>query len=152
MIYPIEKTTCEQRLTIANALFPSVCGLERANTLLWRLIEENFSDAEQKPLNRDRAEWVRTVLFVVSDIIDDTIEHYYLTTNDVGSERVAGFLKKAKQVDNAVKCDELHHAERQWEHTLPQGKLETVSARRSEICRMEDEEAIEALTRLMANS
>lgn len=151
-MHPIEKTTHEQRLTIANALFSSVCCLERANALLWRVIEENFSFAEQKPLNRDQAEWVGTVLLVVSDIIDDTIEHYYLTTHDVGSERVEGFLKKAEQVANAAKCDELHHAERQWERTLPQGKQEAIAARRSEICSMEDEEAIEALTQLMANS
>ena len=152
MLHTIEKTTYEQRLTITNALFPSVCGLERANTLLWSVIEENFSDAEQKHLDRDQAEWVGTVLLIVSDIIDDTIEQYYLTTHDVGSERVAKYLKQAEQVANATKCEELHNIERQWEHTLPQGKLETVAARRIEICRMEDEEAIEALTQLMANS
>lgn len=78
MIFP-SKTTTQERITIANAMWPIFTGLEQAETLLYTCLEEHFEDYPQKPIEASTGEWLADTLHIVHTMLDDAITSYKLT-------------------------------------------------------------------------
>lgn len=151
MYWCIEKTTNNERTTISNAMYALFADLERAETLIDTIIEENFDDRVQKPLDETAAAWVGTLLHVARDIISDTIVAYNLTVADTEDMRAKNYIAAAEAVKTAMQCEQAYEGVYALEKKLPAERRKPIMEARVKIGDMEDAAAILALNGLVKN-
>ena len=151
MYWCIEKTTSNERTTISNAMYALFADLERAETLIDTVIEENFDDRVQKPLDETAAAWVGTLLHVARDIISDTIVAYNLTVADTEDMRAKNYIAAAEAVKTAMQCEQAYEGVYALEKKLPAERRKPIMEARVKIGDMEDAAAILALNGLVKN-
>lgn len=151
MYWCIEKTTSNERTTISNAMYALFADLERAETLIDTVIEENFDDRVQKPLDETAAAWVGTLLHVARDIISDTIVAYNLTVADTEDMRAKNYIAAAEAVKTAMQCEQAYEGVYAMEKKLPAERRKPIMEARVKIGDMEDAAAILALNGLVKN-
>lgn len=151
MYWCIEKTTSNERTTISNAMYALFADLERAETLIDTVIEENFDDRVQKPLDKTAAAWVGTLLHVARDIISDTIVAYNLTVADTEDMRAKNYIAAAEAVKTAMQCEQAYEGVYALEKKLPAERRKPIMEARVKIGDMEDAAAILALNGLVKN-
>lgn len=151
MYWCIEKTTSNERTTISNAMYALFADLERAETLIDTVIEENFDDRVQKPLDETAAAWVGTLLHVARDIISDTIVAYNLTVADTEDMRAKNYIAAAEAVKTAMQCEQACEGVYALEKKLPAERRKPIMEARAKIGDMEDAAAILALNGLVKN-
>lgn len=151
MFWCIEKTTSNERTTISNAMCYLFADLERAETLLDTVLEENFVGRVQKPLSETEASWVGTLLHVARDIISDTITAYNLTVADTEDTRAKNYIAAAEAVKTAMQCEQAYEGVYELEKKLPAERRKAITEARAKIGDMEDAAAILALNGLVKN-
>lgn len=151
MYWCIEKTTSNERTTISNAMYALFADLERAETLIDTVIEENFDDRVQKPLDETAAAWVGTLLHVARDIISDTIVAYNLTVADTEDMRAKNYIAAAEAAKTAMQCEQAYEGVYALEKKLPAERRKPIMEARVKIGDMEDAAAILALNGLVKN-
>lgn len=82
MNWNIWKTTVKERAIIGDTMLGVFADLERAEVFLETVLDEHFLDREQKPIAASDADWTRSMLHIVNDIISDSILVFYLTIGD----------------------------------------------------------------------
>lgn len=149
MYWCIEKTTCNERTTISNAMSPLFSDLERAEALLDTVMEDCFDGREQKPLDSCDAAWVGTMLRVARDIIADTIVAYHLTVADTDDVRAKNYIAAAEAVKTAMQCEDAFRGSFAAEQELPAEERKAFCEARCKAGDMEDAAAIVAVDNLM---
>ena len=78
--------------------------------LLETVLDEQFSDREQAPLSASGADWTRSMLHIVNDIISDSILVFYLTIGDDEDTQVKNFIASLERAKLAMQCEDAHSA------------------------------------------
>lgn len=110
MNWYIEKTTSKERRAICDTMLGLFVDLERANALLETVLDEQFSDREQAPLSASGADWTRSMLHIVNDIISDSILVFYLTIGDDKDTQVKNLIASLERAKLAMQCEGAHSA------------------------------------------
>lgn len=110
----IRETTAEERRAIENAVDYAFLKVEQAGKLLYDLLEDYFGDREQKKLTDYDTETIGYRLWIVSDILSDSVLEYHLQTGHYDALGVKGYIEnseRAKANADAVRAQEerLHH-------------------------------------------
>lgn len=148
MYWNIQKTTSRERATICNAMCSIFADLERAETLLDVVIEDNFVGMEQRPLTRAEAELVGTLLHIARDIVSNSVSAYYLITARPNNGQVKSYIKSMETVKAAMQCESALEDVSKLEMNLPEEQRKLVMEARAKTGDMEDAAAILALNSL----
>ena len=105
MNWNIWKTTVKERAIISDTMLGVFADLERAEVLLETVLDEHFLDREQKPIDAADADWTRSMLRIVNDIIRDSIVTFYLTIGDDEEPRAARYIEAAETAKLARQCE-----------------------------------------------
>ena len=105
MNWNIGKTTVKERAIIGDTMLGVFADLERAEVLLETVLDEHFSERVQKPLPDYDADWTRSMLRIVNDIISDSILTFYLTIGDTEDTRANNYVEAAETVKLARQCE-----------------------------------------------
>ena len=151
MDWNIVKTTAHDRTRIVNAIYCLFDDIDRANDLLYTVIDSFFADREQKPISADDAKWIGSLLYTASEIISDAVLSYNLLTANTEDPRVERYLDAADMVRAAIQCDRLCNEVWNAECKLPTDRRTSLQNTRIEIMKMEDTAAISAFKKLLAN-
>lgn len=122
MNWNIWKTTVKERTIIGDTMLGVFADLERAEVLLETVLDEQFSDREQAPLSTSDADWTRSMLHIVNDIIRDSIVTFYLTIGDDEEPRAAHYIEAAETAKLARQC-EIAYYNAQKKHPGAMGKI-----------------------------
>lgn len=110
----IRETTAEERRAIENAVDYAFLKVEQAGKLLYDLLEDYFGDREQKKLTDYDTETIGYRLWIVSDILSDSVLEYHLQTGHYDERGVKAYIESAERAKanaDAVRAKEarLHH-------------------------------------------
>lgn len=105
MNWNIWKTTVKERAIIGDTMLGVFADLERAEVLLETVLDEHFPDRGQKPIAASDADWTRSMLRIVNDIISDSILTFYLTIGDTEDTRANNYIEAAETVKLARQCE-----------------------------------------------
>ena len=110
----IFRTTREERVTIETALDSAFLKIDQAGSLLNDLLEDYFEDREQRRLSDYDAEKIRSRLWIISDILSDSVLEYHLQTGHYDARGVKAYIESAERAKanaDAVRAQEerLHH-------------------------------------------
>jgi hypothetical protein len=110
----ISRTTREERVTIETALDSAFLKIDQAGKLLYDLLEDYFGDREQKKLTDYDTETIGYRLWIVSDILSDSVLEYHLQTGHYDAQGVKGYIESAERAKanaDAVRAqkERLHH-------------------------------------------
>ena len=139
MNWNIWKTTVKERAIIGDTMLGVFADLERAEVLLETVLDEHFLDREQKPIAASDADWTRSMLYIVHEIIGDAVVAYHLTVGDDEEPRAAHYIEAAETAKLARQC-EIAYYNAQKKHPGAMGK----------IADMDDADAIAAIKLLDA--
>lgn len=98
-MYFVEKTTANERIDIANAIYEPLYDFERAHRLLCTLWDDYLGRKEDRPKTRDEWEDVEDRVSVIMDIVSNAIFECKLAYAD--KEAVTQYLETAKQLQAA---------------------------------------------------
>ena len=110
----IRETTAAERRAIEDAVDYAFLKVDQAGKLLYDLLEDYFGDREQKKLSDYDAETIGYRLWIVSDILSDSVLEYHLQTGHYDERGVKAYIESAKRAKanaDAVRAKEerLHH-------------------------------------------
>lgn len=110
----IRETTAEERRAIEDAVDYAFLKVDQAGKLLYDLLEDYFGDREQKKLSDYDAETIGYRLWIVSDILSDSVLEYHLQTGHYDERGVKAYIESAERAKanaDAVRAKEerLHH-------------------------------------------
>lgn len=110
----IRETTAAERRAIENAVDYAFLKVDQAGKLLYDLLEDYFGDREQKKLSDYDAEAIGYRLWIVSDILSDSVLEYHLQTGHYDERGVKAYIESAERAKanaDAVRAKEarLHH-------------------------------------------
>lgn len=110
----IKETTAEDRRAIENAVDHAFLKIDQAGSLLYDLLEDYFGDREQNTISAYDAETIGYRLWIVSDILSDSVLEYHLQTGHYDERGVKKYIEsaeRAKANTDAVRAEErgLHH-------------------------------------------
>jgi hypothetical protein len=145
MNWYIEKTTSKERRAICDTMLGLFVDLERANALLETVLDEQFSDREQAPLSASGADWTRSMLHIVNDIISDSILVFYLTIGDDEDTQVKNFIASLERAKLAMQCEGAHSAAIAAGNKLREDRRRGFLDAMDKISDMEDADAIAAI-------
>lgn len=98
-MYFVEKTNANERIDIANAIYASLCDLERAHRLLCTFWNDYLGRKEDRPKTSGEWEDVEDRVSVIMDIVCNVIFECKLAYAD--DEAVTQYLETAKQLQAA---------------------------------------------------
>ena len=151
MNWYIEKTTSKERSVICDAMLGIFTDLERAEVLLETVLEESFFESEQKPLTASEADWTRSMLHIVNDIISDSILVFYLTIGDDEDTQVKNFIASLERAKLAMQCEGAHSAAIAAGNKLREDRRRGFLDAMDKISGMADAEAIAVIDGLVKN-
>ena len=105
----IRETTAADRMAIENALDYVFLKLEQAEKLLFDLLGDYFEDREQRRLSDYDAETIRNRLWIISDILSDSVLEYHLQTGHYDARGVKEYIESAERAKanaDAVRAQE----------------------------------------------
>ncbi len=105
----IRETTAAARCAIENALDYAFLKLAQAGSLLNDLLEDYFEDREQRRLSDYDAETIRNRLWIISDILSDSVLEYHLQTGHYDARGVKEYIESAERAKanaDAVRAQE----------------------------------------------
>lgn len=110
----IRETTAAERRAIEDAVDYAFLKVDQAGKLLYDLLEDYFGDREQKKLSDYDAETIGYRLWIVSDILSDSVLEYHLQTGHYDERGVKAYIESAERAKanaDAVQAKEerLHH-------------------------------------------
>jgi hypothetical protein len=130
----IDKTTAGERLIIEGAMFGVMAHTARARRLLTEALGEYFEDAEQKAISPVNAEYIRDILFCVSDLLWDADIEHCLTVGDDSATGLDSYFEGCKRGQLVRKVEALRR------------KLD--SSQTKDLLDMDDEQALPLLEAL----
>ena len=151
MNWYIEKTTSKGRSIIRGAVFGIFADLERAEVLLETVLEESFLESEQKPLTASEADWTRSMLYIVHEIIGDAVVAYHLTVGDTEDLRAKNYIASAETAKLAMQCESAHSGAVAAGNKLCEDRRRVFIDAMDKISDMWDAEAIAAIDGLVKN-
>ena len=110
----IRETTAAERRAIEDAVDYAFLKVDQAGKLLYDLLEDYFGDREQKKLSDYDAETIGYRLWIVSDILSDSVLEYHLQSGHYDERGVKAYIESAERAKanaDAVRAKEerLHH-------------------------------------------
>ena len=110
----IRETTAAERRAIEDAVDYAFLKVDQAGKLLYDLLEDYFGDRDQKKLSDYDAETIGYRLWIVSDILSDSVLEYHLQTGHYDERGVKAYIESAERAKanaDAVRAKEerLHH-------------------------------------------
>ena len=151
MNWCIEETTSKERAVICDAMIGIFTDLERAEVLLETVLGESFPESEQKPLAASEADWMRSMLHIVHEIIGDAVVAFHLTVGDTDDTRAKNYIASAEKVKRAMQCESAHSAAVAVGNTLREDRRWVFVDTMNKIADMRDTEAIAAIDGLVKN-
>ena len=146
----IQETTGKERLIIAGAVGDAFINLERAHRMLYRLWEDHFGASEQKAISADDAEDMADLIYVIDDIIFNSLLEYELVTGESNLPGVEPHLIGAKRAVNAQRAETLKMDISRIERRIKsRAKSDEVCDKRMALLNLSDEQAIPALEALL---
>lgn len=101
----VEKTSHQERCIIDNAVYDKFCNMDRASRLLYRVLEEYFSDLELRPLAHAELQDVCDTILTVYEILEDNITSYYMTVGRKGGYS-SSLVESVERYKQAIKEEE----------------------------------------------
>lgn len=145
MNWNIWKTTVKERAIIGDTMLGVFADLERAEVFLETVLDEHFLDREQKPIAASDADWTRSMLHIVNDIISDSILVFYLTIGDDEDTQVKNFIASLERAKLAMQCEGAHSAAIAAGNKLREDRRRGFLDAMDKISDMEDADAIAAI-------
>jgi hypothetical protein len=146
MNYAFRETTKQERVVIANALYPVIYDLEDAERLLDTIQADCF--CRNKALSEGEVEWVSSMLRLVENTLSDVITEFHLVTGNYDEPRAASYLAGSERIKAAHKVERLYDKICEREKRLPLDQRETFTETRKKLSEMEDKQALPLLEAL----
>ena len=151
MNWNIWKTTVKERAIIGDTMLGVFADLERAEVLLETVLDEHFLDREQKPIAASDADWTRSMLYIVHEIIGDAVVAYHLTVGDTEDLRAKNYIASAETAKLAMQCESAHSGAVAAGNKLCEDRRRVFIDAMDKISDMWDAEAIAAIDGLVKN-
>ena len=144
----IQETTAAERSIIDRAVEDIIYSVEQAQRLIAFVMDDYFGDAEQKPLNEFDAEAVKSMIWIVDNMLSDTVLKYCLTVGRTDFRGVGPHMDSMQNVYKVLACESLSDQVLKKIWASGNGTEEKLKER-SEALKLPDAQAILALQKML---